>query len=43
MDWKGFGKKRALPNVRYYSGIYLEGPKKTSKKAVRTVYLLAEI
>jgi hypothetical protein len=31
MNWNGFGRKWSWPNPRYYSGIYLEGLKKTTK------------
>jgi hypothetical protein len=33
MNWKGCGRKRSWPNLRYYPGICLEGlgkPRKTS-------------
>jgi hypothetical protein len=31
MNWKGFGRKRPWPNVRFYSKIRLEGLRKTMK------------
>jgi hypothetical protein len=31
MNWKGCGKKRSWPNLRYYPSICLEGLRKTTK------------
>jgi hypothetical protein len=31
MNWKGYGRKRPRSNLRYYSGICLEGLRKTKK------------
>jgi hypothetical protein len=31
INWKGYGGKRPLPNLRYYPGICLEGLRKTMK------------
>jgi hypothetical protein len=31
MNWKGCGRKRSWPNLRYYPGICLEGLTKTTK------------
>jgi hypothetical protein len=31
MNWKGCGRKRSWPNLRYYPGICLEGLRKTTK------------
>jgi hypothetical protein len=31
MNWKGFEWKRSWPNLRYYSGICLQGLSKTTK------------
>jgi len=31
MNGKGFGRKRLLRNLRYYSGLCLEGLRKTMK------------
>jgi len=31
MNVKGYGRKRSLPNLRYYSGILLEGLRRTRK------------
>jgi hypothetical protein len=31
MNWKGCGRKRSWPNLRYYTGICLEGLRKTTK------------
>jgi hypothetical protein len=30
-DWKGCGRKRSWPNLKYYLGIGLEGLRKTTK------------
>jgi hypothetical protein len=30
-EMKGYGRKRLWPNLRHYSGIFLEGLKKTTK------------
>jgi hypothetical protein len=35
INWKGFGRKRSWPVLRYYPGIRLEGPRKTSKPSIR--------
>jgi hypothetical protein len=40
MNWKGFGRKRLLPDLRYSPEICLEGLKKMS---VRITMLWAEI
>jgi hypothetical protein len=32
MNWKGCGSKRSRPNLWYYADIYLEGPRKTTKR-----------
>jgi hypothetical protein len=32
MNCKGFGRKRSWPNLIYYTGIRLEGVRKTTKK-----------
>jgi hypothetical protein len=34
MNWKGCGRKRSLPNLRYCLGISLEVLRKAAKKAV---------
>jgi hypothetical protein len=31
MNWKGCGRKRSWPDVRYFPGICLEGVRKTTK------------
>jgi hypothetical protein len=31
MNWKGCGRKRSWPNLRYYPGTRLEGVRKTTK------------
>jgi hypothetical protein len=31
MNWKGCGRKRLWPNLKYYAGILLEELKKTTK------------
>jgi hypothetical protein len=31
VNWKGCGRKRSWPKLRYYPGICLEGPRKTTK------------
>jgi hypothetical protein len=31
MNWKGSGRKRSWPNLRYYHGIFLEGQNKTTQ------------
>jgi hypothetical protein len=33
MNWKGYGRKWAWPNLRYYPGICLEGLRKATKNA----------
>jgi hypothetical protein len=35
MNWKGCGRNRSCPNVRYYPGICLEGLMKTTKNLTR--------
>jgi hypothetical protein len=37
MEWKGCGRKRSVPNLRYYPGICLEGLNKTTKTSVYLV------
>lgn len=39
MNWKGYGIKRILPNLRYYSDICLEALSKTIKISVRIASL----
>jgi hypothetical protein len=34
MDWKGFGRKRTRPNLKYYPGIRLEGLRKTTENLI---------
>jgi hypothetical protein len=31
MNWKGSGRKWLWPNLNYYSGMYMEGVRKTMK------------
>jgi hypothetical protein len=31
MNWRGCGRKRSCPNLRYYPSIYVEGLRKTTK------------
>jgi hypothetical protein len=31
MNWKGYGRKELWPDLGYYSGIFLEGLRKTVK------------
>jgi hypothetical protein len=35
MNWKGCGRKRSWPNLRYYPYICLEGLKKTMKNLIQ--------
>jgi hypothetical protein len=35
MDWKGFGRKLSWRNLRYYSGIFVEGLSNTTKTLFR--------
>jgi hypothetical protein len=35
MIWKGFGRKRSWPILRYYPGIRLDGLRKPTKKTIR--------
>jgi hypothetical protein len=42
MNWKGKGKKRLWPNLRYYPGIFLEGMRKTTKNPGRIAGLWAD-
>jgi hypothetical protein len=43
MNWKGYGSKWSWSNLRYYHGIYLEGPRKTWKTFIRVAVFWAEI
>jgi hypothetical protein len=44
MNWKGFGRKQFLPNLRYYPGIFLERLRKITKgTSVRIADSRAEI
>jgi hypothetical protein len=43
MNWKGYGRKRSQPNLRYYPGICLEELRKTIKASVRIAGLWTEI
>jgi hypothetical protein len=31
LNWRGYGRKRPWPDLRYYSGICLEGRRKATK------------
>jgi hypothetical protein len=35
MNWKGFGRMRSWPNLRYYPRIRLEGQRKTTKTLIQ--------
>jgi hypothetical protein len=43
MNWEECGKKGPCPNLRYYSGICLEGLRKTMKASIRIAGLWADI
>jgi hypothetical protein len=44
MNWKGFGRRRLWPNLRYYLRICLQGLRNPTKKnSVRIAGLWAEI
>jgi hypothetical protein len=43
MTGKGFGRKRWWPDLWYYAGIHLEGPRKTVKTSISIAGLRAEI
>jgi hypothetical protein len=43
MNWKGYGRNGSWPNFRYYTVIFLEVLRKTTKNAVRIAGLRAEI
>jgi hypothetical protein len=30
-NWKGYGRKKSWPNLRYYPGIFLDRLRKTTK------------
>jgi hypothetical protein len=37
MNWKGYGRKRLWPNLRYYPGICMEGLRKTTKSLTQAI------
>jgi hypothetical protein len=39
MQWKGFGRKRSWPNLRYYPEICLEGLRKPAEKSQDSRFL----
>jgi hypothetical protein len=43
MTGKGLGRKRSWPDLWYYAGIHLEGPRKTAKNLNQHTGLRAEI
>jgi hypothetical protein len=43
MNWKGYERKLSWPNLSYYTGISLEGLRKTMKISVGIVGVLAKI
>jgi hypothetical protein len=43
MNWKGCGRKKSWPNLRYYPGICLEGLRKNKEISVSVADLWVEI
>jgi hypothetical protein len=43
MNWKGYGRKSWFLNLKYFSGICLEGVRKISINTIRIAGLKAEI